>query len=67
MKETKQMENEANQFAMAILMPESMLRAQIKRIDPKTDGDQVVRILANKFKVSAIKMTMRLSDLKLIE
>lgn len=55
-------EMEANQFAMALIMPEEMVREEMERLK-NTDSDVVIRVLSKKFKVSKILMSFRLSML----
>lgn len=60
------MEREANYFAMCLLMPESFVRAECKKIGKidAVDGTGIKR-LALKFRVSVPLMTLRLGQLGL--
>ena len=58
-------EVQANQFAAALLMPESLIRAQIAKTDLDLDDEDDVSSLARQFNVSAAAMTFRLKKLKL--
>ena len=59
-------EREANYFAMCLLMPESFVRAEMKKIGAIdiVDGTGIEK-LARKFKVSAPLMTLRIGQLGL--
>lgn len=57
-------EQEANLFAMYLLMPEDLLRAEIKKIRSIDIGDdKAIKKLADKFKVSVTVMTLRLGQI----
>lgn len=59
-------EAEANAFAMALLMPEAWLRADVPApLDP-LHAEARIRQLAERYDVSEVHMTMRLVDLKLL-
>lgn len=57
-------EREANYFAMALLMPEDWVRADIKKLGGVdiADGQQIAQ-LAKKYKVDATLMTVRIAQL----
>jgi Zn-dependent peptidase ImmA (M78 family) len=68
------MEEEANLFARCLLMPEHMLRAEIKRLvaagevgDLIDDANPCIPRLAKRFGVSTVVMTMRLMELELVK
>ncbi len=57
-------EREANHFAMALLMPEAWLRADIKKLGGIDIADDLeIEKLAKKYKVSTTLMTMRIAQL----
>lgn len=58
-------EDEANRFAMALLMPSEMLKAEVKKLSGVT-YENAVKILAKKFDVSRERMAARLEQLKLL-
>ncbi|MBV5348888.1 ImmA/IrrE family metallo-endopeptidase [bacterium] len=58
-------ELEANQFAMALLMPEEMLKKEVKKLSGVT-FEEAVKVLAKKFYVTRERMAARLGDLNLI-
>lgn len=62
-------EREANSFAAALLMPKNHLIHEIENLQNEfgASSDKVVRSLAKKFDVSPIAMTIRLTNLGLIE
>ena len=60
---TLAMEQEANAFASAILMPTDLLRSEIQKIDLNLMDDKAIQILATKFQVSATAMSIRISGL----
>ncbi len=60
--ESEEAEREANLFAMALLMPESLVREEID----KTGGFDIVegcKDLAKKFRVTETLMTLRLGQI----
>lgn len=62
--ETNAMDAEANEFALALLMPEHLLRADIARmggIDLAEDGP--IEKLAKRYQVPLAAMALRLSQL----
>lgn len=59
-------EREANGFAAAILMPESMLISAIDIIPPFFSIEEAIKSLARTFHVSPIAMSIRLTRLGLI-
>jgi Zn-dependent peptidase ImmA (M78 family) len=59
------MEQEANAFAAAILMPKKELKSKIDELEIDLTEDAIKR-LAQMFNVSAISMTYRISNLELL-
>jgi Zn-dependent peptidase ImmA (M78 family) len=59
-------EIEANRFAAALLMPETLVRLEIERNELDLDDDDDVAMLARRFGVSAAAMTFRLDNLGLL-
>jgi len=59
-------EIEANQFAAELLMPVSLLNAEIAKIPAKTGTEEAITMLAEVFGVSEQAMTFRLSGLGLL-
>jgi len=64
--QNEQFEMEANAFAAAILMPEKILRKEIKGIEIDLGDELAIKYLAKKFDVSTTAMYFRLLNLKLI-
>lgn len=56
-------EIEANAFAASILMPASMLEAEVKQLIFDFDDEDQIKSLADRYKVSAQAMTIRLMNL----
>lgn len=56
----------ANRLGAALLMPESLVREQIKKHALDLDDDEAVALLAKQFQVSTIAMTNRLANLGLL-
>ena len=56
-------EKEANEFAASILMPEDLLRREIDLLDLDYTDENAVKILAKKFDVSPISMSIRISKI----
>lgn len=61
-----QMEQEANVFASALLMPSNLLRKEVERANLDLASDDAIQKLAKKFEVSTTAMTIRISSLGLI-
>ena len=59
-------EVEANRLGAALLMPESLVREQINKLDLDLDDDEAVTLLAKQFQVSTSAMTNRLTNLGLL-
>jgi Zn-dependent peptidase ImmA (M78 family) len=64
---TDREEIEANAFAAALLMPESMVRAELERLPPnvRRDLDETTSRLADRFDVSTAALGFRLINLGL--
>jgi Zn-dependent peptidase ImmA (M78 family) len=60
-------EREANAFAAAVLMPESLLKKEIKKKHLRVSDEEVIAKLASTFGVSMVAMTYRLVNLNLHE
>jgi Zn-dependent peptidase ImmA (M78 family) len=59
-------EREANAFAAALLMPTALLREDLKGRPIDISDDEAVRALADRYKVSAQALTIRLMSLGLV-
>jgi len=59
-------EVEANRFGAALLMPEGLLREEIKKHDLDLDDEEALSFLARRFHVSLAAMTNRLTNLELL-
>lgn len=57
------MEIEANSFAAELLVPRHMLQEQIRGLVVDVEDDQLIRELANRFKVSEQMMSFRVGEL----
>lgn len=64
--EKKIMEQEANYFASAILMPSSILRKEIQKTNFDLANEQSIKDLSDMFKVSSTAMSIRISNLGII-
>lgn len=62
----EQMEREANQFAVDLLMPMSVVRALAERYEPRFRGEDLVWRLASEMLVSGAAMRWRLRELGLL-
>lgn len=64
MTDSETMEKEANLFAMYLLMPENLVRAEVKKLGGfDIEGGEGIISLAKKFKVSVPLMTLRLGQI----
>lgn len=63
----KKQEDEANYFAMCLLMPEPLIKNQIAKTGNTLETEDDVLILARAFEVSEQIMLIRLIDLRLID
>lgn len=57
------MEQEANYFASAILIPTDLLRIEIKNVNLDLGSEEAIKELAKKFEVSTTAMSVRISSL----
>ena len=64
----RRQEKEANEFAMALLIPEHLIREDIEDLKRKesTDLNRDIKMLAKKYEVDVFVMTARLVKLDLI-
>jgi Zn-dependent peptidase ImmA (M78 family) len=60
-------ETEANEFAACILMPEHLLKQEIEKLNINSTIEEQIQLLAKKFDVSTISMSIRISRLNLLE
>lgn len=61
-------EVEANRFAAELLMPEKLIREEVRMIGrAAVDDDPVIDLLAQKYNVSRQAMTIRLTSLEVIQ
>lgn len=65
--ELSQEDREANYFAICLLMPEELVRKEVKKLRRPIDlsDDKDIKELANTFRVSIPLMTLRLGQLYL--
>lgn len=64
MKANEEEEREANQFAMALLMPENLIRKELKRLGGIDLADpRATKELARKFQVSETLLAIRLGQI----
>lgn len=61
------LEREANAFAAALLMPEKLINEYIDKFGANTIDQVIIRELARNFEVSEQAMTIRLTNLGLID
>lgn len=67
-RELDAMEQEANAFAMELLMPEAWLRKDLaKHRKAGTDPEFMVEQLAKRYQMSVFAMTVRLTQLGLLK
>lgn len=57
------MEQEANYFASAILMPTYLLREEIEKVNMDLASEEAIKELAKSFEVSTTAMSIRISSL----
>ena len=61
---TDQEDREANLFAMALLMPDELVRKEVRRMGPFDISDGTgIKLMAKKFQVSETLMALRLGQL----
>lgn len=63
---TAYLENEANQFALALLMPETLLVKEIEKMQFDLSNDEQLKDLAKKFDVTCSALFFRLSGLNIL-
>jgi len=61
----KNLEAEANYFAMCLLMPEHLVKQEVEKIKLDLTSDEALKKLAKIFDVSQTAMALRLAQLKL--
>ena len=61
------MEDEASYFALCLLMPENLLREEVKKVEFDLGSDEAIKYLAKTFGVSLTAMAVRLCDLQLLK
>lgn len=59
----QEMEQEANYFASAILMPSDLVRKEVDKIKLDLRSEEAIKELATKFDVSTTAMSIRISNL----
>lgn len=60
----KNLEDEANYFAMCLLMPGDLVKREVKNIKLDLTSDEPLKTLAKTFDVSMTAMALRLAQLK---
>jgi len=65
-RENRYMEDEANYFALCLLMPEKILREEVKKVNFDLTSDDAIKYLARTFEVSITAMAVRLHDLEIL-
>ena len=65
MKKNKVLEDEANYFAMCLLMPGHLIKQEVAKLDLCLTDDTALKSLAKTFDVSMTAMAIRLSQLKI--
>ena len=63
--QNQELEMEANAFAASILMPEALMRKEVKNIDFDFANEEATKYLARVFDVSSMAMYYRLKNLDL--
>lgn len=61
----KKLEDEANYFAMCLLMPAHLVKQEVKKIKLDLTSDEPLKHLAKTFDVSMTAMALRLAQLKI--
>lgn len=62
----EEMETEANYFAMCLLLPEDMVREDVERLRGEVDVGEMIEKIAERYRVEAHIVTLRLVELKLL-
>lgn len=65
MKRNKILEDEANYFAMCLLMPSHLVKQEVAKVKLDLTNDDALKSLAKTFDVSMTAMALRLSQLKI--
>lgn len=63
----KQLEKEANYFAMCLLMPAHLVKQEAAKLTLDLTDDNAIKSLAKTFDVSITAMTLRLCHLKILK
>lgn len=63
----EELESEANYFAMCLLMPEDMVREEVKKMQVDLGSNDFIKDLAKKFEVPVTAMAIRLSQLRIFK
>lgn len=63
----KQLEKEANYFAMCLLMPTHLVKQEAAKLTFDLTNDDAIKSLAKTFDVSTTAMALRLSQLKIFK
>ena len=58
----EEMDDEANMFAMALLMPTPMLRSDIRKYKPDLTDDMAISKLAKRYRVPFATMAIRIGQ-----
>lgn len=64
-RDNRYMEDEANYFAMCLLMPEVLVRREAAKLTFDLTSDDSLKYMAKLFGVSVLAMSIRLSQLKI--
>lgn len=64
----KRQDKEASYFARCLLIPEKFLRPEIEKLKAEKirTTEDMIKLLAKRFKVPEYQMTIRLAELKII-
>lgn len=65
MKNSNELEAEANYFARCLLMPADMVKEEVEKIEWNLSDDKAIKELAKRFDVPITAMVVRLSELKI--
>ncbi len=63
----QRLEQEANAFAAAILMPEALVKQEAAKLEFDLGSEEAIQILSKKFDVSSTAMCIRLSKLGILD
>lgn len=67
MKTNKELEAEANYFAMCLLMPEDLVRREVANMEIDLADNNFLKELSKKFAVPETAMAVRLSQLRIFK